>query len=164
MQKTFFCHAGSPRLTPDDVELLIEGKAWMRVPFGEIMPHKLSPATRRIYQEAQERGWLEMPRRIPSLQNAWFAYCEAHDHPYVYTRRAGRQTEVHMDLISFEGTRPLPGLQKAVDELCRRLSVRKSWFAGHFTKVFLAPESAPEMAAALVRFALSARDKLRAEE
>lgn len=146
--KTFACHAGAPLLKPDDVELLITGRAQMVTPFGQKIPHRLNTAGRGELEAATRRGWCEAGTE--ALRNAWWAWCEAHGHPCVHIHPWRGKWRVRMDLLHYP-TRE--GLQDAVREVCRSYAVGSNHYFGRYTQLNVEVEDAATVASLLVDLA-----------
>jgi hypothetical protein len=104
------------RLTAAQVESLAAGTGYLMTPGGPARYLHLTPRSRDLWEAAKERGWLELPqgghsRPVENLRSVWFHWCEATDHPYLFTQpRRGRKgwTEIQMDLIAYCPMNGLP--------------------------------------------------------
>lgn len=156
--RTYYAGAGSRPLTLEDVDLLIAGQAVMVTPFGDHLPHKLNAAGLAEYAEAQRRGWIYA--RTTALKNAWFAWCKANRHPYVWVEQvgSGRLARVEMDLIGYpKPDRPaMDRVRAEVDALCREHAQQRRYYAGAFTRVAVLAEAGPEVATRLVELVRAA--------
>lgn len=86
-----------PVLTADQVEAAVKGElivTWLR----ERLQLRLTASERAEYERAKQRGWV-LRGSGHSLANAWFHWCEAVQHPYVWVKQGPKYSTVEMDLI-----------------------------------------------------------------
>jgi hypothetical protein len=161
--KTFVISAGRPYLTPEEVELILAGKAIVRGGSydGQIIPHRVTPKTKPLFEAAKEKGYLELPGRNSPLENAWHAWCEGYQQPGIVIRRRGKWHRVKLDLISFAHHEKIePIIRSPLQDWSRRYSRGKTTYLGCWTEISVDPSEAEAAACELRKIVLKARESL----
>jgi len=148
--KTFIISACHPLLKPEDAELIIAGKAIVRGGYrdGPLIPHRLTPETRLLFEAAKEKGFLQLPRKITPLMNVWSCWCEGYQRPPIVIRAKGKWHQVKVDMIGLaHWERIEPTIQEPLQDLCSKYAARgKMYHIGCWTELLVDPSEAETVA------------------
>lgn len=90
-------------MTPELVEQILGGEVRVVSPFGDELPHVLTPAQIPIFEEAQKCGYVVTTgtsKAASALANAFFVWSKARDWPSGHVRTKTRYAEISFDFIA----------------------------------------------------------------